>query len=229
MAIPRPHFLLFSEASGPEANDHQGKGRWRFLLENLENQRIIEATDREAESSPQRLDLLALVRGLEALPEPARVTVCTRSRYISHGLRFGLELWRESDWNWERNGRKCPVRNRDLWQRVERALKFHRVTCRLWRLDPAEEQADASVCDNAHAGEVPAKPRPEGVPCSTPVTPRQVGEPTADGRPHREEQMVERRAITAPRKRPAPARGLRRRGLIGRARAALQTAVSLLM
>jgi hypothetical protein len=51
-----------------------------------------------------------------------------------------LETWRNSGWQWERFGKLAPIKNRDLWQRVDRALKFHAVECRRYRLDGAHGQ-----------------------------------------------------------------------------------------
>jgi hypothetical protein len=73
---------------------------------------------------------LALVRGLEAVPQPARVTLVASSPYVNRVLNGGLDEWRTSGWQWERHGEMVPVKNADLWQRVDRALNFHSVECR---------------------------------------------------------------------------------------------------
>lgn len=133
----RPHFLLFSraEVSGPSP------GRWHFLLESVDGDAVVEATDAEPGLRKERLELLAVIRGLEALDQPSRVTLVTPSTRISRGFRFGLEEWRSNRWRWERDGRWVPIKNRDLWQRVDRALQFHRVECRTWRFDPPQAAA----------------------------------------------------------------------------------------
>ena len=76
--------------------------------------------------------------GLEALEQPSRVTLITASKYVSRGLADGLQDWRENDWQWENHGAMVPIKNRDLWQRLDRALAFHRLECRAWRVDSAE-------------------------------------------------------------------------------------------
>ncbi len=137
----RPHYLLFSEAR--EASEDafavadQG-GAWHFILEAVDGGSRFEATDQEEPMDRGRMELLAVVRGLEALDQPSRVTLVTSSRYVSRGLRFGLDQWRENDWHWERFGEMTPIRNGDLWQRIDRALQYHEVECRLWRFDLAE-------------------------------------------------------------------------------------------
>ncbi len=138
---PGPHFLLFSEAwlDGEQGN-------WRFVLSPVGAGDGLSAADAEPVACLERLELLAVVRGLEALDHPARVTLVTNSRYVNRGLKHGLADWRASDWHWERFGQLVPVRHADLWRRVDRALEFHELDCRLWRFDahaepPGERQA----------------------------------------------------------------------------------------
>jgi ribonuclease HI len=132
MTPENPHYLLFSEAS----QDRSAAQTWRFVLQNVESQRRFSATDSEpSETGHERLELLAVVRGLEALDRPARVTLVTKSRYVSRGFRRGLEEWRNNGWRWECFGRMVPVKNADLWQRIDRALNYHRLECRTWRFD----------------------------------------------------------------------------------------------
>ncbi|MGE0760962.1 MAG: RNase H family protein [Pirellulaceae bacterium] len=130
-----PHYLLFSEGSAEGAGQEGGRGRWKFVLESVDGQGQLEAEDEEESTCGERLELLALVRGLEALPQPSRVTLVTSSRYVARGLRFGLTDWRENDWQWEHFGQMMPVKNADLWQRVDRATRIHQVQCRTLRFD----------------------------------------------------------------------------------------------
>ena len=139
MVTSHPHFLLFSEAEVTDTNF----GRWRFQLESADGAQCLEASDEETDVEQERLELLAVVRGLEALDQPSRVTLVTNSRRISLGFRHGLDEWRQNDWRWERDGRWLPIKNCDLWQRVDRALKFHRVRCRTWRFETGESAAQS--------------------------------------------------------------------------------------
>ena len=95
----------------------------------------FEAADAEPAAQGERLELLAVVRGLEALEQPSRVTLVTPSKYVHRGLTYGLAEWRTQDWQWEHFGEMVPVKNRDLWQRIDRALRFHDLECRTWRFD----------------------------------------------------------------------------------------------
>ena len=87
-----------------------------------------------------------MVRGLEALDQPSKVTLVTSSGSIRRGLRFGLDLWRQNRWHWERFGKMAPIKNADLWQRIDRALEFHNIECRLVRLDPPVDDLSRPAC-----------------------------------------------------------------------------------
>lgn len=128
-----PHYLLFSEVTGgPNSTTGCFRGQWRFVLEAIEGGRRVVAQDAEPGTKESRLELLAVVRGLEALDGPTHVTLITRSQYVSRGLRCGMGEWRQDNWHWERFGHWVPIRDHDLWQRVDRALRFHHVDCRVW-------------------------------------------------------------------------------------------------
>lgn len=134
MVANDPHYLLFCESNLSEAafnTDAERGGRWHFVLEQLGGGRALEAADFESAATSDRLALLSVVRGLEALEQPSNVTLVTTSRYVNRGLRFGLNSWRENEYQWERFGVRMPVRNADLWRRIDTAMHFHGVTCRL--------------------------------------------------------------------------------------------------
>lgn len=131
MSVPKPHFLLFSEASRGNHRDE-----WRFVLQAADGSATLEAQEAEPDQHGERLELLSVVRGLEALDQPSHVTLFTPSKYVSRGIAYGLEEWRANGWTWECYGQMVPVKNRDLWQRLDRALNFHRIEFRTCRLDP---------------------------------------------------------------------------------------------
>lgn len=121
-----PQFLLFSHAIW-----RAGCGGWRFVLQSATGDSLLSAEGREAGERDDRLHLWAVVRGLEALDQPSRVTLVTTSRYVGRGFRFGLARWRTVA-----TGELAPdLRDGDLWRRVDRALDFHQVDCRRWLLD----------------------------------------------------------------------------------------------
>ncbi|MFO0912286.1 MAG: RNase H family protein [Pirellulales bacterium] len=124
--MDRPLYFLFTTAQ-----DEAGLagGRWQFQLKSVDGRGELEAGDAEHSSAGERLELLAVVRGLEALDQPSRVKLVTTSRQVARGLRHGLEAWRANNWHWERFGRWVPIKDADLWRRIDRALQFHEVEC----------------------------------------------------------------------------------------------------
>ncbi len=132
---PTPRFVLFSQV-----DRQQRTGGWRFSLRSTDGSTRLEAADREPDARGERLELLTIVRGLEALDQPSRVTVCSASTYVQRGVRYGLETWRTSGWMWERYGEWVQIKNADLWQRLDRVMQFHQVEFRRFRVDLPHSQ-----------------------------------------------------------------------------------------
>ncbi len=163
-----PHYLLFSESHLPDSQDASPRGRWRFVLEAIDGSSKLEVEEKELHISGERLELLAVVRGLEALDQPSRVTLVTPSRYVCRGFRHGLEEWRETGWQWERFGQMAPIKNCDLWQRIDKALEFHQVECRTWRFDQQHEmstpQEELQQVDANETGQASTEQSPNSSP-----------------------------------------------------------------
>lgn len=160
MQCPKPHYLLFCDgnyqsrdlvAATPSRSATNGVAiGWRFVLENLDSGNKFEASDRELGATSDRAALVAVLRGLEALEQPSRVTLVTTSRYVFRGLQYGLSEWRENDYSWEHFGTVQPIRNADIWRRIDRTLQFHQVQCR-WMSgsdEPVSEKGSSS-CQNS--------------------------------------------------------------------------------
>jgi ribonuclease HI len=151
--LKRPHYLLISESS-----QLNSPGRWRFVLRPADGGERIVADDVDPEARGDRLELLTVVRGLEALEQPSRVTLWTPNTYVREGIRNGLREWRENGWLWEYFGSMVPVKNDDLWRRLDRAMMFHEVDCRTWRVDAAHSSSvptPQSHKESARADSVP--------------------------------------------------------------------------
>ena len=142
--ISAPHFLLltdtdqFNQQTGTTAGQHSiaqtdiAGGRWHFVLEPIHNGVRIEADDIEPGVFGERLNLLAVVRGIEALEQPSNVTLITPSKYVGRGIRRDIRVWKENNWQWDRFGQRVSVKHADLWQRIDRAMQFHRIDCRIF-------------------------------------------------------------------------------------------------
>jgi ribonuclease HI len=170
MATFKPHYLLFCDGCLiPSGALHtEARGRWRFVLEDIVTGTKSEASDCEPSDHLDRISLLAVTRGLEALEQPSRVTLITTSRYVARGLQYGLVEWREHDYCWEHFGSIQPIRNADLWRRVDVALRFHEVQCR-WM---SQESPFAGEAADAIASEAPANIMATSGPATPHVTER---------------------------------------------------------
>lgn len=134
MKDTRPHYLLFSETGHTEE-----PGKWRFVLRTAGCVDQFEVCDQEPDVSGERLELLTVVRALESLDQPSRVTLMTPDPYIRQGIRYGLPDWRASGWRWEFYGRMVPVKHGDLWQRMDQAMRYHQIELSKWRIDQAHQ------------------------------------------------------------------------------------------
>lgn len=166
---PLPHYLLFCDGNFPTAGNGTGiglsksSGRWKFVLEHLESGEKLEASDRESDATPDRTALIAALRGLEALEQPSRVTLITTSRYVFRGLQYGLTEWRANDYNWEHFGSVQPIRNADIWKRIDRTLAFHKVQCRWISQDHPNEVSKQNE-DAKLVGEANSSPNSDRIP-----------------------------------------------------------------
>ena len=161
-----PHFLLLTETDFDPADTDRG-GRWRFVLEpmNCEADRI-EVSERESDVWGERLQLLSVVRGVEALEQPSKITLITSSAYVGKQIRRGFDSWIEKDWRWERFGSLTAVKDADLWKRIHAATQIHSIECRLWqfgsRIQTNEHQHAESSNWNRFDEAHPTTRRPYG-------------------------------------------------------------------
>ena len=107
----------------------------------------------EANTTNNRMELLAAIHALEALDRDTEITVITDSNYVKNGITGWIFGWKKNGW---KNAAKKPVANVELWQRLDTANARHRVT---WEWvkghagHPENERADAL----ARAGMAPFK------------------------------------------------------------------------
>jgi ribonuclease HI len=118
-----------------------GPGGWGAVLRH--GGRVRELSGGEADTTNNRMELMAAISALEALREPCSVTLHTDSTYVRNGITQWMDNWRQRGWK-TADGK--PVKNRELWQRLDAAARQHRIDWRWVRGhagDPGNEQADA--------------------------------------------------------------------------------------
>lgn len=117
-----------------------GPGGWGALLRYGEHERTLLGGERETTNN--RMELTAAIEALAALKRPSRVLLRTDSRYVRDGITQWLPAWKARDW---RTAAKKPVKNADLWQRLDREAARHDVQWEWVRGhagDPGNEAAD---------------------------------------------------------------------------------------
>ena len=101
-----------------------GIGGWAFILRHPRSGRQIERYAYEENTTNNRMELMAVIRGLETLTRPTRVDLYTDSEYVGKGIRDWMPGWKAR--GWRRAGNK-PVKNVDLWKRLDQQLQRHQV------------------------------------------------------------------------------------------------------
>lgn len=99
-----------------------GVGGWGALLRYGNHTR--ELCGGEALTTNNRMELTAVIRALEALKRPARVRLFTDSTYVQQGITRWIHSWRRRGW---RTADKKPVKNEDLWRRLDELASLHQV------------------------------------------------------------------------------------------------------
>ena len=99
-----------------------GPGGWGALLRYKDVEK--ELSGGAAATTNNRMEMMAAIAALEALKRPSRVRLTTDSVYLKDGITKWIHAWKKRGW---KTAAKKPVKNVDLWQRLERALEGHEV------------------------------------------------------------------------------------------------------
>ena len=100
-----------------------GPGGWGAVLRYGEHEK--ELYGGEAQTTNNRMELTAAIRALETLKRPCSVQVTTDSSYVRNGITEWLPNWKKRGW---KTAAKKPVKNADLWQRLDQAVRAHQIT-----------------------------------------------------------------------------------------------------
>jgi ribonuclease HI len=124
-----------------------GPGGWGAIIRSGPHEKEISGG--EAETTNNRMELMAAIRALNALKRPCRVVVSTDSSYLRDGITKWVHGWQRNGW---RTADKKPVKNADLWQELIDAAAPHQIR---WEWVKAHaghlenERADRLACDAA--------------------------------------------------------------------------------
>jgi len=119
----KPQVRLFTDGS---CLGNPGPGGWAYILEHPATGRVCEVSGGERRTTNNRMELMAVIRGLRALSRSCRVELSGDSEYVLLGLRDWMPKWTAKGW---RRGSK-PPKNVELWQALDEELQRHEVTIR---------------------------------------------------------------------------------------------------
>jgi len=151
-----PDLFAFTDGA---CSGNPGPGGWGALLIARDGETVLkerELNGGEPETTNNRMELLAAINALESLSRPSTITIVTDSQYVKNGVTSWIFGWKKNGW---KTSAKKPVKNAELWQRLDRAQAQHDV---VWEWvkghagHPENERADTL----ARAGMAPFKPDP---------------------------------------------------------------------
>jgi ribonuclease HI len=151
---------LFAYTDGA-CSGNPGPGGWGALLIARDGDAVLkerELNGGEALTTNNRMELLAAISALEALDRPTTITVVTDSAYVKNGIAGWIEGWKRNGW---RTADKKPVKNEDLWRRLDEARARHKVQWE-WIKGHAGHPENERADELARAGMKPFKPRKAG-------------------------------------------------------------------
>ena len=100
-----------------------GRGGWGALLRYGDAEK--ELFGGEHDTTNNRMELMAVIKGLEALNRASSVTVTTDSKYVKNGITEWIHNWKRNGW---KTAAKMPVKNEDLWRKLDDMVAKHQVT-----------------------------------------------------------------------------------------------------
>jgi ribonuclease HI len=114
------HVELFTDGS---CKGNPGPGGWAAILRMGAHEKEISGGD--PDTTNNRMEMTAVIRGLNALIESCEVDIHTDSKYVLDGMTKWLDGWKKRGW---KNASKQPVRNQDLWHELIEAVSRHQVS-----------------------------------------------------------------------------------------------------
>jgi ribonuclease HI len=114
-----PQVTIYTDGA---CSGNPGPGGWGAIL--ISGPHRKELSGGEAVTTNNRMELLAAITALEALKRPSRVDIHTDSEYVKNGISAWMHGWKRNGW---RTSTKQPVKNAELWQRLDAARTRHEV------------------------------------------------------------------------------------------------------
>lgn len=121
---PPPEVLLFADGA---CSGNPGPGGWAYILRHPKSGKEKVECGAEPQTTNNRMELTAVIRGLAALKRPTVVQIITDSLYVGKGLSEWLPKWKANGWRRREGQNLKPIKNEDLWRQLDRLLARHQV------------------------------------------------------------------------------------------------------
>jgi len=119
---PEVHLYTDGGCSG-----NPGPGGWAYLLQHPKTGKKLENSGGERETTNNRMELTAVIEGLATLKRPTHVELFTDSVYVGKGMSEWMPKWKANGWKRREGKQLKPVKNEDLWKRLDEQLGRHTV------------------------------------------------------------------------------------------------------
>lgn len=117
--IDKPYVEIFTDGA---CSGNPGVGGYGAILRSSKREKELSGC--EPMTTNNRMELVAVIKALEALKKPCRVKIFTDSNYVVQGITLWVFRWLKNNW---RNTQKQEVSNRDLWERLINLTKLHDI------------------------------------------------------------------------------------------------------
>ena len=104
-----------------------GPGGWAYILRDSITLQEREGSGGESNTTNNRMELMAVIAGLSALTRSCRVDLYSDSKYVLQGLESWMHSWKKNNWRRRTSEGTKPVKNDDLWKRLDELISFHDV------------------------------------------------------------------------------------------------------
>jgi ribonuclease HI len=119
-----PEVQLFTDGA---CSGNPGPGGWAFILRHVATNKELEGSGGDPNTTNNRMELTAVVRGLEALKRRSYVELLTDSVYVGKGLTEWMPKWKANGWRRKEKNKLVPIANEGLWRELDALLAEHRV------------------------------------------------------------------------------------------------------
>ena len=103
--------------------ENPGNGGWAAIINDNENIKKISGSEKNTTNN--RMELMAPIMALKKIKKKSEITIFTDSKYVKDGITDWIKKWKLNNW---KNSNKKPVKNKDLWIKLDNSCLKHRVT-----------------------------------------------------------------------------------------------------